>query len=69
MASIGKMGKTNKMVAKRFKLTKSGKLLRKRGAVNHFNARKTSNTMRFKKKRFAFSQVNAKAVKQYLPFN
>ena len=62
-------GKTNKMVSKRFKLTRSGKLMRKRSAVNHFNARKTSNTMRYKKKGFAFNDVNARAVKQYLPFN
>lgn len=61
-------GKTNKSVLKRFTLTRKGKLLRKRAAVNHFNARKTSNTMRFKKKRFTFDSVSDKTLKQFLPF-
>lgn len=62
-------GKTNKSVRKRFKLTSKGKLLRKQGAVNHFNARKGSETMRLKRKRFVSSAVTAHAIKQYLPFN
>jgi ribosomal protein L35 len=60
------LGKVNKMVLKRFKLTRKGKLMRKRAAVNHFNARKTSNEMSHKRKTFNFALVNAKAVKAYL---
>ncbi len=40
-----------KSVSKRFKVTKSGKLLRRRMAVDHFRTRKTKKNMRGKRKR------------------
>jgi len=59
-------GKTNKSVMKRIRLTRNGKMLRKRSAVNHFNARRSKKNMRQKRKPFAFADVNARAVQEYL---
>lgn len=40
--------KTNRSAAKRFKVTKSGKVLRRKAGQNHFNAKDSGNTKRKK---------------------
>jgi large subunit ribosomal protein L35 len=46
---MGKL-KTNKGVAKRFKITKTGKVKKVCCGQDHFNARETGNTKRNKRK-------------------
>lgn len=41
--------KTRKSVAKRFKITSKGKVMRRRSKQNHFNARADSNQKRTKR--------------------
>lgn len=45
-----KKAKTKKSVTKRFRFTKSGKVLRRKTAIDHFRTRKTTKNVRRKRK-------------------
>lgn len=61
-------GKTRKSLTKRFKITKSGKILRRSAGQNHFRAKKSGKTIRQKRKWAVLSDSEKKAIKKYLKF-
>ena len=59
---MGKL-KTNKTVAKRFKITKSKKVLKRYGGQDHFNARNSGKITRKKRRDNELSKSFHKTVK------
>lgn len=58
--------KTRKSITKRFKLTKTGKLLRRATGQNHFRAKKTRKKIRESRKWVEVSKPEAKRIKKLL---
>lgn len=58
--------KTRKTIAKRFKLTKGGKLLKRYGGQDHFNSRDSGNVTRKKRRDKTVSKAFEKNVKQLM---
>ncbi|PIS34743.1 MAG: 50S ribosomal protein L35 [Parcubacteria group bacterium CG08_land_8_20_14_0_20_43_9] len=58
--------KTKKSLAKRFKLTKSGKLLRKATGQNHFRSKKSGKLIREKRKWVELPDCEAKKIKKLM---
>ncbi|MDO8600291.1 MAG: bL35 family ribosomal protein [bacterium] len=56
--------KSNKSILKRIKITKTGKLLRRKGRQNHFNAKESRNTQYRQKKRVGVSKEMAKQIRK-----
>lgn len=61
------MQKTNKSVLKRMKITKTGKLIRRKARVNHFNAKESGRTQRRHDAGVMLSGTSEKLFKSYLP--
>ena len=61
--------KTHQSIAKRFKITKKGKIIKKKAGQDHFNARESGNVTRAKRRPTQMSKVNAKNIKIYLPYS
>jgi len=61
--------KTPKTVAKRFKITKKKKVLKKTCGQDHFNSRESGNTTRNKRKKTTSSKPLSKTVKKLLPYS
>jgi large subunit ribosomal protein L35 len=59
--------KTSKTIAKRVKLTKTGKLLKRKAGQGHFNSRESGNTTRNKRRDVSVSESYAKNLKQFMP--
>ena len=59
--------KTNKSFAKRLKVTKSGKLLRRQPNQNHFRAKKSRKTELHAKRLSEFTLPSKKLQGHYLP--
>jgi large subunit ribosomal protein L35 len=55
--------KTNKTVAKRFRLTATGKVMRQHGGQNHFNARDAGKVTRNKRRDEPMSSHFTKNIK------
>lgn len=62
------MQKTNKSVAKRFKLTATGKLLRRTPGFRHLLGAKSTKAKRRASKDKSVSPGHAAAIKRCLPF-
>ncbi len=60
------IGKTNKSYTKRLKLTKSGKVISRKGGINHFNAKK-SRSKQMAQKRAGMFLLSPKARGRFLP--
>lgn len=60
--------KTRKSLLKRFKITKTGKILRRIPGQNHFRAKKPRNLVREKRGWVEVSKEEAKIIKKYLLF-
>lgn len=58
--------KTKKAITKRFKLTKTGKILRRQTGQNHYRAKKSGNVKRAKKKWVALSSHEVNALKKMI---
>jgi len=56
--------KTHKAVAKRFKITKKGKVLKRTAGQDHFNTRETGKTMRNKRRDREMSDTLTKTIKK-----
>lgn len=52
------MQKTNKRMAKTFRVTGTGKLMRRKAGQAHFNARETGNTTKNKRRDVVVGRVN-----------
>ncbi|MFH1620710.1 MAG: 50S ribosomal protein L35 [Patescibacteria group bacterium] len=59
--------KTHKAVSKRIKITKSGKLLKRHGGQDHFNARNSGKITRKKRRDQEVPKVYAKNIKSLMP--
>lgn len=60
--------KTNKSIAKRLKVTKNKKVLKRHEGQNHFNARNTGKQSRRKKSDKELSGTHKNALKAGLPY-
>ena len=58
--------KTKKSVVKRFKLTKNGKVLKRKAGQGHFNARESGNITRMKRRDVVLTGKVAKTIKATL---
>jgi large subunit ribosomal protein L35 len=68
MARTGGKAKTRKSVAKRFKVTGSGRILRRRQGKRHLNRRKNSKRLRRLGQGTLVAKVDEAAIKENLPF-
>ena len=60
--------KTNRGAAKRFKLTGTGKLKRRKAYLRHILTTKTRKQKRNLRQAVVVDQTNAKAIKRLLPY-
>lgn len=60
--------KTRKSIIKRFKITKTGKILRRLAGQNHFRAKKPRDLIRAKRKWVELPKEEAKLIKRFLYF-
>ncbi|MDO8435895.1 MAG: 50S ribosomal protein L35 [bacterium] len=60
------MGKIRKSILKRFKFTKTGKILRRSTGLDHFLAKKSGKKIRKRRKLIEVSKNEAKKIKQLL---
>ncbi len=60
--------KTNKAIAKRFKVTKGKKVLKRREGQDHFNARATGNQTRRKRRDKVVSKAHRTVLQIGLPY-
>ena len=60
------MPKTRKALLKRFRITKTGKILRRMAGQNHYRSKKTGERKRKGRKWIALSKTEAKRLKKYL---
>ncbi len=58
--------KTPQAIAKRFTVTKRGKVLHRKGGQDHFNARESGNTTRNKRRDVHLSETHARFVRKVL---
>jgi len=58
--------KTRKSIAKRFRITKSGKILRRPSGLDHYRAKKTGKRVRQSRKWVEVSKSEAKKIKKLL---
>lgn len=56
--------KTRKALVKRFKVTKTGKILRKIGGQNHYRSKKSGKVIRQKRKMIEVPKALAKKLKK-----
>jgi large subunit ribosomal protein L35 len=56
--------KTHKALLKRFKITKSGKVLKRTAGQDHFNSRESGNTTRNKRRDRQMSESFTKTIKK-----
>ena len=59
--------KTKQAIAKRYKITKTGKILKIRAGRDHFNARESGNITRKKRRITESSKANNRTIKLGLP--
>ncbi|MBU1180264.1 50S ribosomal protein L35 [Patescibacteria group bacterium] len=58
--------KTQKCVSKRFKITKKGKVLKRKAGQDHFNARESGKTTRKKRRDVEMSKTLQKNIKELI---
>ncbi len=61
--------KTYKALAKRVKITKTGKVTKRKAGQDHFNSRESGNTTRNKRTDVTVSERFVKTVKALLPYS
>lgn len=60
------MNKTKKALTKRFKITKTGKILRRASGQNHYRAKKTGEARRKGRKWIPLAKSEMKKVKRFM---
>lgn len=60
-------GKTNKSVTKRLRITRTGKILRRKGGQNHFQAKKSRAAQLNKKGVTAFANIGKEFISRFAP--
>jgi large subunit ribosomal protein L35 len=61
--------KTHKATVKRYKVTGSDKLTRRKAGQDHFNSRESGNTKRNKRRDISTSETITKTLKTLMPYN
>ena len=61
--------KTRKSIAKRFKITKTGKVLRRPTGLDHYRAKKSGKRIRKKRKLVPLAKSEAKKIKKLLKYH
>jgi len=61
--------KTHQSIVKRYRVTKKGKLMKKKAGQNHFNARESGNITRAKRRRNTTSKTITKQLRSLMPYN
>ncbi len=61
--------KTHKATAKRFVITKTKKIIRRKAGQDHFNSRERGTITRRKRRDVSVEQVNFKVIKRLMPYN
>jgi len=59
--------KTQKSVSSRFKITRTGRVLKRKAGQDHFNARETGSTTRKKRRVIGMSKTLHKNIKKLMP--
>ena len=59
--------KTRKTISKRIKITKSGKLIKRKGGQDHFNSRESGKVTRNKRRDLAVAKQYVKNIKSMMP--
>ncbi len=62
------MSKTRKSILKRFKITKTGKILRRPTGQDHYRAKKSGKKIRKSRKLVEVSKWEAKKIKKLISF-
>ena len=62
------MAKTRKSISKRFKITKTGRILRRPVGLNHYRAKKSGKKIRKSRKWVQLSKPEAKKIKKLLKY-
>ena len=63
------MAKTRKSISKRFKITKTGKVLRRTAGLNHYRAKKSGKQKRQSREWIEVSKPEAKKIKKLLKYS
>ncbi len=58
--------KTIKAISKKFKVTRRGKVIKRKNGQNHLNAKESGNITRMKKNDVVVAHSSAKVIKQLL---
>lgn len=61
--------KTHKALAKRVKITKNGKVIKRKAGQDHFNSRENGKTKRNKRSDVKVPDTAKKALKTLMPYN
>ena len=61
--------KTHKATAKRFKITRNGKILKRKAGQDHFNSRESGVVTRRKRRDISIASTEAKVIHQLMPYN
>lgn len=61
--------KTHKATAKRFKITKNNKVIRRKSGQDHFNSRESGTTIRDKRRDISVHHVDSKHIRTEMPYN
>jgi len=61
--------KTRKSISKRFKITRTGKVLRRQSGICHYRAKKSGKKIRQKRKLVPLAKPEAKKIKKLLKYN
>ncbi len=61
--------KTRKSIAKRFKITRTGKVLRRAVGLCHYRAKKTGKQIRQRRKLVPLAKAEAKKIKKLLKYS
>lgn len=61
--------KTHKATAKRFIITKTKKVIRRKAGQDHFNSRESGTITRRKRRDITINHANLKIIKRLMPYN
>ncbi|MCR4311865.1 MAG: 50S ribosomal protein L35 [Candidatus Uhrbacteria bacterium] len=61
--------KTHKALAKRVRITRTGKIIKRKAGQDHFNGRESGNTTRNKRTDINVSKTLRRAIKTLLPYS
>jgi len=61
--------KTHKATSKRFKISKSDKVIKRKAGQDHFNSRESGNTVRNKRRDVKMTEADHKNIKVLLPYS